>query len=1232
MRSQNAQFLESLLKSISEDEFYDIADKLGITFEDITDEELENLTNANYLYFLPQLEEYFKDKNLDENSFISFFKDTISEESLNKTLKTIHEVSQRDIKNSERETVQEESEKENVKHEHTENETVQREFEEQLQRFEENPFEGFINLENLTDAQTIKAGETLKRVYETQICSRTINEKILVCYKINGEENWRPIDNSDVRKTLERMIKGNYLFSVDNISSNLSDPEADVCLSFFDAIGFKIQEDNYKGKHSSHHNQAFYPYRLVEKAKVLKFFTKKFALGYYIWSKKHKCPKTWVKECCLIWAIKQFFYELNKSETLTHEQSTLLNNISHDIDMNKHISTSGLKTIGDTYNIKFIVHAFEDRDGKSRKQNQFRGGFYGSKNPIYTIELGYKNNHCFLYTDVPVSHYFIKNIDEIMTFGIAHKWTLEKCFSVVGKRKNGCWQIDSSRAHMNSLTLLKRLDENNLVIPLMRNDEDVDLACIQEWIPSKGTLFEDKDGKLLENPTIAQSNIKLIAPEISKEIYKEPSNKLYFYADFETCSKDVIIDGYKYKQETPFLVCVQSEDGTMKETFKGFDCAEKLMDYLPDGSIIYFHNLGFDGRLLMKHGVASNIMKGSKIISQKHLWKGKKIAFKDSYSLFPQALKTFPDSFKKEFKGLNIQKELFPYRYYTFERISSSNVGLISECGNDEQPPWNEAQRKQFKENINKIPGCLISENEFDLIKYCEFYCQEDVNVLRIGFNAFRQAALNKPIEMDIFNLTTAPSLANEYLNKNVFYPNGYLYKYSGILQNYIMGAIYGGRCMTKQNKRWLVEDKILDDFDACSLYPSAMARLFSVEGKPEIIPDDFITDEIFSENNQHYLLKHAFDENQLVPSEDKFISYFIADIEIINVGIERDFPLIVNRDSETNTNMNVNASKIETIKRDSEGNEYKETTYQTMRVDLIMLEDLVKFQKIQYKIKRGIYWTDKRDHTIRTTIRELFEQRAKYKREGNSIQQVMKLIMNSGYGKSIQKPIKTDTKYIKKEKLDHYIYDHYHNIEEVSFIQDSDTAIVKINKQLINQFNNCVFGVSVLSMSKRIMNEVMCLAEDLKISIYYQDTDSMHIEHDKLQLLSEEYKKLYGRELIGENIMGCFHNDFDELKNAYCTFHVSLGKKMYYDALENDKGEKAEHFRMKGIPSDTIKRYAEKNFNGSVKELYLFLYNGGSIDFDLADGKTMFQMEKTGEILHKNEFKRVVKATAPKA
>ena len=104
---------------------------------------------------------------------------------------------------------------------------------------------------------------------------------------------------------------------------------------------------------------------------------------------------------------------------------------------------------------------------------------------------------------------------------------------------------------------------------------------------------------------------------------------------------------------------------------------------------------------------------------------------------------------------------------------------------------------------------------------------------------------------------------------------------------------------------------------------------------------------------------------------------------------------------------------------------------------------------------------------------------------------------------------------------------------------------IYKLQKATLNQFNNCLFGVTVLSISKRIMNEVMCLAEDLGINIYYQDTDSMHIEHDKLSLLSERFKEIHKRELIGENIMGCFHNDFDELNDAYCIEHISLGKKM---------------------------------------------------------------------------------------
>ena len=84
----------------------------------------------------------------------------------------------------------------------------------------------------------------------------------------------------------------------------------------------------------------------------------------------------------------------------------------------------------------------------------------------------------------------------------------------------------------------------------------------------------------------------------------------------------------------------------------------------------------------------------------------------------------------------------------------------------------------------------------------------------------------------------------------------------------------------------------------------------------------------------------------------------------------------------------------------------------------------------------------------------------------------------------------------------------------------------------------------------------------------------------------------------------------------------------MYH--LRNDKGERAEHYRMKGIPNDVVKWYADRDFNGSVKELYMHLYNGNSFLFDLLVCKTRFVMNKTGKIEHKNKFTRLVKATAP--
>ena len=115
-------------------------------------------------------------------------------------------------------------------------------------------------------------------------------------------------------------------------------------------------------------------------------------------------------------------------------------------------------------------------------------------------------------------------------------------------------------------------------------------------------------------------------------------------------------------------------------------------------------------------------------------------------------------------------------------------------------------------------------------------------------------------------------------------------------------------------------------------------------------------------------------------------------------------------------------------------------------------------------------------------------------------------------------------------------------------------------------------------------MNEVMTLAEDLNLSIYYQDTDGMHINYEEVEILSKEFKNTYNRELFSDD-MGSFHVDFD-MNGAdgeiYAKESYFIAKKVYIDILESkDKDGKTineNHIRMKSIPTSCIKHNAKEN------------------------------------------------------
>ena len=132
---------------------------------------------------------------------------------------------------------------------------------------------------------------------------------------------------------------------------------------------------------------------------------------------------------------------------------------------------------------------------------------------------------------------------------------------------------------------------------------------------------------------------------------------------------------------------------------------------------------------------------------------------------------------------------------------------------------------------------------------------------------------------------------------------------------------------------------------------------------------------------------------------------------------------------------------------------------------------------------------------------------------------------MNSMFGKTILKPIETET-IVKQEKDYHkYVSFNYNYIQ--SSVKVGDRYYIKKIKSILNHFNYSHCGVEILSMSKRIMNEVMTLAEDEGLNIWYQDTDSMHINYEEVELLALAFKNKYNRDLIGED-MSQFHIDFD--------------------------------------------------------------------------------------------------------
>ena len=150
--------------------------------------------------------------------------------------------------------------------------------------------------------------------------------------------------------------------------------------------------------------------------------------------------------------------------------------------------------------------------------------------------------------------------------------------------------------------------------------------------------------------------------------------------------------------------------------------------------------------------------------------------------------------------------------------------------------------------------------------------------------------------------------------------------------------------------------------------------------------------------------------------------------------------------------------------------------------------------------------------------IDDVYKLSLKLKMDKNPAQVVIKLLTNSMYEKTIIKPIETYT--ITKDSqtdFEKYVSLNHNYVDSV--LEVNGRYYIKKIASVTAHHNYVYAGVEMLSMSKRIMNKVFSCSDDLNMKIYYQDTDSIHLNYDDVDEIVDRYKDNYNQNLVGTGL-----------------------------------------------------------------------------------------------------------------
>ena len=416
-------------------------------------------------------------------------------------------------------------------------------------------------------------------------------------------------------------------------------------------------------------------------------------------------------------------------------------------------------------------------------------------------------------------------------------------------------------------------------------------------------------------------------------------------------------------------------------------------------------------------------------------------------------------------------------------------------------------------------------------------------------------------------------------------------YKYMGLLREFMLLGTTGGRCtlpneqatqvdclmnpdvkelydkvvggekLTDEERQFMF-DHTIQDFDARSLYPTAMSRSFIPLGTPEFFRCPPGTTE--------ELLK-----KEPLPDDAFYV--------IKSVKYDKKLALPCNcwkqKKPEPRCRWTNWVPPEEQLVR-------KQTDLLTM----------MEVQGAHFEILGGCKWTHGKCTKIQDMMKALYDFRRLNHSNGfdHPIQEIAKLLMNSYYGKNVTKMRKFRSvmfalnpwQYDEKTKkffqvngyldVQKYIKSHFHQVEGFRLL--GETFEVKVRDEDKGAYDAC-FGCEVLAGSRALICRVSAAIEEItKAPPLYTDTDSLHVFGWQIGAISEWFQNKFGIPMIGGEL-GQFHPDFEPQgfkpgeKFLGSVFFCGVGKKMYIDEVFGDQGSTYFHKRAKGIRAEWLSK-----------------------------------------------------------